>query len=62
MISHILSLQEAADGVLRSEEDVRGDQGELADGQGPVVRWRVLPLAHRQQRDLPAFCPGRENK
>ncbi len=49
LIIFLTSAQEVADGVLRSAEDVRGDQGELADGQGPVVRRRVLPLAHRQQ-------------
>lgn len=43
------SVQEVADRMLRSEVDVCGDQGELADGQGPVVRWRDLPLAHGQQ-------------
>jgi len=58
ILSYILSTQEAADGVLRSAQEVCGDQGELADGQGPVVRRGVLPLARCQQWDLPAACEG----
>lgn len=53
------STQEVADGVLRPAEDVCRDQAELAAGEGHVVRRRVLPLAHRQQRDLPALRAGR---
>lgn len=51
-------LQEADDGVLQPAEDVRRDQGQLAAGQGAVVRRRVLSFAHRQQRDLLALCAG----
>lgn len=50
--------QEADDGVLQPAGDVRRDQGQLAAGQGAVVRRRVLPLAHRQQRDPLALCAG----
>lgn len=46
---HVLSTQEVAERMLRSTEDVCSDEGELPDGQGPVVRWRVLPLTHSQQ-------------
>lgn len=51
-------LQEADDGVLQPAEDVRRDQGQLATRQGAVVRRRVLPLAHRQQRHPLALCAG----
>lgn len=49
LLSLILSAQEVAVRMLRSTEDVCRDQGELPNRKGPVVRWRVLPLAHSQQ-------------
>lgn len=51
-------LQEADDGVLQPAEDVCCDQGQLAAGQGAVVRRGVLSFAHRQQRDPLAPCAG----
>lgn len=56
--AHLFSTQEALNGVLWPTKDVRRDQAELAAGEGHVVRRRVLPLAHRQQWDLPPVCAG----
>lgn len=50
--------QEADDRLLQPAEDVRRDEGQLATRQGAVVRRRVLPLAHRQQRHPLAVCAG----
>lgn len=52
-------VQEPADKVLQSKVDVCSDEAELSYWEGPVVWWRVLLLAHCQQRHIFTFCAGK---